>query len=452
MSESPARAPSKAHYARLPEKVMQRNRLMGIFEGGTARVIFSLTTGAFLVGFLKHMGADDTICGYILSIPILAAAIQFLAPIVLERLEFRLRIILLGNGLHRLLLSLMILIPFLPLPSAIKLWITAGIYLLSNLSVSFVTPAAANLYVSFVEPQNRGKYFGNRESWLLVFATVMNLVLGKALDLFRDAGNERGGFLVIYGTIFLLTLLNAWCFFQMREVPLGHSPEPMKIREVFTLPLKSRRFLRFFVLSVLWNLSFQFSAAFFGIYQVNELALTYTEINLYGMLSNVTYFLCAQWWGRIADRKGWSFTTRISFLFLGITCVMWFFIVKGSLLAPLMSMAMLLSGIAWSGLNVSMFNLQFDFMPEERRTVYIGFNSTVSGLLGYAASLAGAMLVGAASPFRTTLLGIPVGIKQLLFLASGLLICGCAFYIHLFMQQKQNGAHTPETKGSTPTT
>lgn len=450
MSEAPDRTTSRAHYARLPEKVMQQNRLMGIFEGGTARVIFSLTTGAFLVGFLKHMGADDTICGYILSIPILAAAIQFLAPIVLERLEFRLRIILLGNGLHRLLLSLMILIPFLPLPSAAKLWIAAGVYLLSNLSVSFVTPAAANLYVSFVEPQNRGRYFGNRESWLLVFATVMNLALGKVLDLFREAGNERGGFLVIYGTIFVLTLLNAWCFLQMREVPLGHSPEPMKIREVFTLPVKNRRFLRFFVLSVFWNLSFQFSAAFFGIYQVNELALSYTEINLYGMLSNVAYFVCAQWWGRIADRKGWSFTTRISFLFLGITCAMWFFIVKGPLLAPLMGLAMLLSGIAWSGLNVSLFNLQFDFMPEERRTVYIGFNSTVSGLLGYAASLAGAMLVGVASSYRLTFLGVPIGIKQLLFLVSGLLICGCALYIRVFMKQNPTGPHTMAKKGNTP--
>ncbi len=448
MSDISTRPPSAAHFVRLPEKVMQRNRLMGIFEGGTARVIFNLTTGAFMVGFLKHMGANDTICGYILSIPILAAAIQFLAPIVLERLEFRLRIILLGNGLHRLLLSLMILIPFLPLPSGAKLWIAAGAYLLSNLAVSFVTPAASNLYVSFVEPQNRGRYFGMRESWLLVFATAVNLVLGKVLDLFRDAGNERGGFLVIYGTVFVLTLLNAFCFLQMREVPLGHSPEVMHVREVFTLPLKSRRFMRFFVLSVFWNLSFQLSAAFYGIYQVNELALSYTEINLYGMLANVAYFVCASLWGRIADRRGWAFTSRVSFLFLGITCAMWFFFVRGPLLVALMCVAMLLSGIAWSGLNVSLFNLQFDFMPQEKRTVYIGFNSTVSGLIGYAASLVGAMLVGMASDRRITLLGMPVGIKQLLFLATGLLICGCALYIRLFMKQNPQASHSTSQKGS----
>ena len=171
---------------------------MGIFEGGTARVIFNLTSGAFLVGFLKHMGASDTVCGYILSIPVLAAAIQFLAPIVLERLEYRLRIITLGSTLHRILLTLLIAIPFLPLPSGVKLWMSAILYLFSHLSVSFVSPAVSNLYVSFVEPSNRGKYFGQRESWLLVFATIMSLLMGWILDMFRAAGNERGGFVAIY--------------------------------------------------------------------------------------------------------------------------------------------------------------------------------------------------------------------------------------------------------------
>ena len=419
----------------LPEKTMQRNRLMGIFEGGTARVIFNLTSGAFLVGFLKHMGASDTVCGYILSIPVLAAAIQFLAPIVLERLEYRLRIITLGSTLHRILLTLLIAIPFLPLPSGVKLWMSAILYLFSHLSVSFVSPAVSNLYVSFVEPSNRGKYFGQRESWLLVFATIMSLLMGWILDMFRAAGNERGGFVAIYITIFLLMLINTSAYLRMKEVPLAHSPEPMLLREVFTLPLKSPLFRRFFFLSILWNIGIQLSAAFYGVYQVNDLALTYTEINLYGMLSNVVYFSCAMLWGRVADKLGWSFASMVSFLFVGITSIIWFFIVRGPWMTPLLVLAMLTAGVAWSGINISLFNLQFDFMPDQKRTVYIGFNSTVSGLLGYAASTMGAMLVGVAAAFEGEFLGMTFGIKQLLFLLSGTMIVACAFYVKIFMKQ-----------------
>ena len=443
MSEpaAPSMSTQASQYARLPEKTMQRNRLMGIFEGGSARVIFNLTSGPFLVGFLKHLGASDTVCGYILAIPILAAAIQFLAPIVLERLEYRKRIIILGSELHRILLCLLIVIPFLPLPDSVRLWIAGGLYLVSNLAVSFVSPAVSNLYVSFVEPQNRGKYFGSRESYLLVFATVMNLAMGKVLDLFRDAGNERGGLVAIYATVFVLMLINTWSYLRMKEVPLGHNPDVMKIREVFTLPLKSPLFLRFFVLSILWNIGIQVSGAFYGVYQVNELAMNYTQINLYGMLSNIVYFSAAFVWGKLADKLGWAFTSMVSFLFIGFACLIWFFITKGPLMVPLLLLAMVLSGLAWSGINVSLFNLQFDFMPEEKRTVYIGFNSTVSGLLGYAASLVGSVLVGVAAGFQGSFFGLSFGIKQILFFSSGILIVFCALYVLLFMHP-----HTPKRK------
>ena len=64
-----------------------------------------------------------------------------------------------------------------------------------------------------------------------------------------------------------------------------------------------------------------------------------------------------------------------------------------------------------------------------------GFNSTVSGLLGYAASTMGAMLVGVAAAFEGEFLGMTFGIKQLLFLLSGTMIVACAFYVKIFMKQ-----------------
>jgi len=103
------------------EKDLERNRLLCITEGASARTIFNLTTGAFLVGLLKAMGADDTVCGYIVPLPVLAAGIQFLSPITLESLKFRKKIILAGSLIHRLLLSSLIIIPFLPLGTALKL-------------------------------------------------------------------------------------------------------------------------------------------------------------------------------------------------------------------------------------------------------------------------------------------------------------------------------------------
>ncbi|WP_252891291.1 hypothetical protein [Thermoclostridium stercorarium] len=65
----------------------ERSRLMAIIEGISARIIFGLTTGAFLTGYLKFLGADDDLCGLIAAIPGLASVIQFFSPMLLEKLS-----------------------------------------------------------------------------------------------------------------------------------------------------------------------------------------------------------------------------------------------------------------------------------------------------------------------------------------------------------------------------
>jgi hypothetical protein len=71
----------------------EKSRLMAIFEGISARIIFGFTTGAFLTGYLKYIGADDELCGQIASIPVLAGIIQFVSPLLLEKLNHRIPLV-----------------------------------------------------------------------------------------------------------------------------------------------------------------------------------------------------------------------------------------------------------------------------------------------------------------------------------------------------------------------
>ena len=120
------------------EKDLENNRLLGIIEGASAKTIFNLTSGAFLVGLLKTMGASDAFCGYILAIPVLAAGAQVFSPIVLESLESRKRIIVIGSMLHRLLLVSLIATPFLPVSPDTRLIIATIIFLISNVANSLL--------------------------------------------------------------------------------------------------------------------------------------------------------------------------------------------------------------------------------------------------------------------------------------------------------------------------
>lgn len=416
------------------EKDLERNRLLVILEGASARTIFNLTSGAFLVGLLKYMGASDAFCGYVISIPVFAAIIQVLSPMILESLKYRKTMIIIGAMIHRILLSMLIIVPFLPLPSGIKLFIAAIVLFISNLAISFVNPAISNMYVSFVPQNIRGRYFGTRESYILIAATLITLVLGKILDVFNDMGNEGTGYIIVYCFIFLLTIINFSFFALMKEVPLLHTTERIKLSEIFTLPLKNKKFIRYFIMLIIWNFAVQIASAYFGVYLKSDLSMSYTIITSLSFINAVIYILSARIWGRFADRNGWSKTTMITIGILSICHFTWFFASEGSpAVLFILILSHITSGMAWSGINVALFNLQFDFTPDEKRTVYIGFSAAISGLIGYISAIFGAQLVGLFGEKPVMILGASYDIKQVLFLASAILLAFCAAYIGVFM-------------------
>ncbi len=428
------------------EKDLEKNRLLGIIEGATARIIFNLTSGAFLVGLLKYMGASDTVCGYILAIPVLAAVIQFLSPIIFESLSYRKRIITIGSMIHKCLLSSLIAIPFLPIGITARLWAAGAVFFVSYVAISLVTPAVSIMYVSFVPQNIRGKYFGMRESYILLASTVITLILGKILDVLTEGGNEVAGYIVVYATIFLLTLTNLFSYFSMKEVPHVPSKERVKISEIFTLPFKDKRFITYFIMLIIWNISVQLSSAYFAVYLKSDLNMNYTTITVLSMINSVVYVLTARLWGKYADKKGWTSTCMITIAILGITHCIWFFITVGSPLALiLLTIAHIVSGVAWSGINIAIFNIQFDFTPDEKRTVYIGLSAATGGIVGYIAAMIGSQLVGLFGKNKIELFGSLFDIKQILFLASSVLLILCALYIGVFMRPEKNKEKTEVT-------
>lgn len=123
---------------------------------------------------------------------------------------------------------------------------------------------------------------------------------------------------------------------------------------------------------------------------------------------------------------------------LGVTHSIWSFCFEQStIIIPLLILCHFLGGIAWSGINVSLFNLQFDFTPDEKRTVYIGFSAAISGVLGFLSAMLGAQLVSKFGENKILFLGAQYNIKQILFLCSGILLLVCSIYIFSFMRKSK---------------
>ena len=89
----------------------------------------------------------------------------------------------------------------------------------------------------------------------------------------------------------------------------------------------------------------------------------------------------------------------------------------------------ILGGISWAGIGISLYNIPYEYTPEDGRTVYLGFNAALSGLIGFISSMLASDMVGRMSDYNGIFLGLSITQFQLIFLISGQLTLVTAAYI-----------------------
>jgi MFS family permease len=420
--------------APLTEKDYKVSRNLYIAEGTAARLIFNFTSGAFLAGFASYLGANDQFNGIIGAVPAIAGTIQIFSPMVSEKLEKQKLLVAVFCLLHRLLLGLMVFIPLLVQDTASRLALIVVFYFVSYTLGSFVSPAASGWIIDLTPEPIRGKYFGMRDFLILPVVTVLTIVLGRVMDIYKLKGSEYSGFLWVFGLVLVLALINFLLLSSIKEPPVKKSDVSLDIKSILTLPLKDKKFRRIIVLFILWNVGFQVGGPFFSVYMVTGLKLDYTYIMAVGIVSSLANLAVVRFWGRLADRKSWIYTTKVSIGLLAICHFMWFFM-NARTVYILLPALYVLSGISWAGINISVFNIQFIFAPENGRTVYLGFNSALGGLVGFLSALVGSALLGIFENFNVKVFGLTAGNMQLIFAVSGLLLGLCTAYIHYFIKK-----------------
>lgn len=416
------------------ERDYANGRNMSIFEGCTARSIYNLTSGAFLAGYASFLGADDAFNGIIGAIPVLAGVVQLFSPIYFEKLEKRKLQVMILNFLHRFILGLMVFIPLIAFDRMPRLLLLSTIYFIAYLAVSFASPAASGLLIDLTPENIRGRYFGSRESYLIAVGTIFALVLGRVMDAFKAGGNEYGGFVVMFSVILLLSFANLFFWSRIKEPPIKRNKKMFRVKQIITIPLKSAGFKKIITFFVLYNIGLQVGGPFFSVYMVTGLKLDYTYIMLMSMLSTIMNVILVRVWGKFADSKSWDFVLKYSIMLLGITHFTWLFVNHSTafLLVPVLH---IVGGVAWAGIGISTFNIQFIYSPEEGRTVYIGFNAALGGLMGFMGTLAGSVLLVIFEGQGLHISSFKLGGMQMLFSISGILLILSAVYAHFFIKQ-----------------
>lgn len=408
---------------------LYRNRVKFTLEGCLGTSIFNLTTGAFLAGFASKLGASDRLNGLLAVIPMIASMIQFISPLILEKIKNRKLIINLFMALHKVLLGTVVFVPLIFRNESLRLMFVFIFIFASFSCVNLIWPGFTSWMTSSVPANLRGKYFGIKDSYALACTTIFSLVMGFILDSFKKPGEaypEYKGFLVVYILSLVLTLLNIIILTKIKEIPVELSEQKVKLSDFILKPLKNRVFIKVIIFSMLWNAGQSIGIPFLAVYQVKHLQLEYKYIMMLTLLTNCVWIIAVRMWGKFADKYTWVHSAIYSIMALAAANFVWGFIVVKTLF--LLPIAFILAGIGWGGINISLFNMPFMFAPEENKTIYLGVNAALGGIMGLFATLLGGEIVSRLDGRLINIGVISISNIQVVLLISALILMTSVLY------------------------
>ena len=167
---------------------------------------------------------------------------------------------------------------------------------------------------------------------------------------------------------------------------------------------------RFTVFIAVMYFSIMLAGAFFSVYMLRDLKLSYLTFTLVNCSSTVSTIVCLRFWGRRADRAGNLKILRITGCLLPVVPVLWL----ASTNPIYLVCANAFSGFVWAGFDLSCGNFLFDASDPQTRTKQIAlFNCIINVAVGL-----GSLTGGFIAPHLPSLLGYQL---RTLFTLSGVL-------------------------------
>ncbi|MDD4327707.1 MAG: MFS transporter [Eubacteriales bacterium] len=409
------------------EQRVHQGRRNFVIDNISAYVIVTICAGSYLAGLLQYAGVPDELNGLILAIPVLAGAFQIAGALVSQKLNSQKTFVVSGIAIQRFCLSVIFFYPLIFGPGLLASVMMVLTYAIGFLAGTTVGPSAGNWLVSLVPSGQRAKYFSYREKLSLLFVAAATVVASQFLDRFRAADMIVIGFASIGAFLMIFTVVDVIHVSRIYEPHSGIEKRRASLSDIAE-PLKDATFRKVIVVLVLWQASVQLAVPFLGLYFIDNIGISYSMIGIVALIITVERALIVEIWGKLAERSTWENVLKLAILIFASSQFMLFFLNRNNFIwfYPL---TQVVSGIAWSVLNIGFFNFQYQFIKPSRSTVYIGVCGAISGIAGFVSALAGSGIlnaVGSGGIGRFDVSG-----HRILLLVSSFISIALFLYMHL---------------------
>jgi MFS family permease len=370
---------------------------------------------AVFTGFALHLGADESFIALFTSMAYFLAFTQLFSSLYTTRLRQPKRFIL-GAGFTEILLrGAPLLVPFV-LAAHLQLSALTVLVALSLLCGYSISPLYSTWVANTVPEHIRARFTSRQTIVSTMAALVSGFLLGQFVDFFP--ADEKG-------TAFTWVMAGCTLFGLAGYMALGRAPYPPKSptsvpapkpRDLLK-PFGNRRFLVAVLFFGLWTFAIGIGGPLYSVFMLERLGISYTSISIFNGLFMLTSIAGYRIWAVLADRFGSKPVLQILLVPACFIPFIWIFNRPDAYL--LVPIALIVSGLVFSGIGVSITPMLYGLLPEgEERPIYLASWSATVNLLGAMGPLAGSFLVGALEGVRFELMGFPIENLQIIFIIS----------------------------------
>lgn len=383
------------------DKYKRYNKVQRLFilDGVSINASVVLTSGIFLSGYVVLLGGSDFLTALLNNSMAWASMASIFCSLVFERMRKRKKVIVTLHFLARMLVCSIIFLPLILKNNNITLPILACMVIAGNILWSFFSIGSVVWMMDAVPQETRKDFIYDRMFWLRISFTITTIVMGFILDAFNKTYT---GFFIVFVTSLVFSVTDTVILMNIEE---GESQvnidRKINFKNIFE-PWGNKEYRKFLIFVFLFYVIIFSSVSYNPLYLIKYMNFDYKFISTITVISYIFMIVSTSYWKKAEWKRGIKYVLRMGALFIILEVLVYAFLTRRTYF--LLYIAPVLSGIGNSGFNIAILNYRYDLMPENNKTIYEAWFTTIYGL--------GSMLAPIIGDYMIT--NIPL-IKNILF-------------------------------------
>jgi len=396
----------KEIYSTKEEKA--KGRLITLGSSLAASFYNVFITGIFYTGFLTMYGIDITGAGIISFIPYIGGLFSLFSPFILERIKKR-KLILLLSKIYFYFMYIVAtnLMPLFVTDTSQRLTWFIVILFLAYSVYSIFSPGFTPWFYKFYPEDNekRTKFLVLNQIFSTIMSSFILFFSGIITDAVQGSAFQEQLILGLRYAAFVMVLLDVIMQACAKEYPYPHTSLP-KIKEIFTLSFKYKKFLYCMLLMFAWNFIANLNNGTWTYHLLNHFDFSYTLMNTISLCYTFILLFTQGFWKKILRNHGWVKTFGISVLLFAPTEIPMFLMTKDTtwMWVP----TALIQNIISVGINFAYANIFYMNLPEDKATVHTVFNAMGCNLFALLGMMTGTYISSISGDTLMNFFGLPV--------------------------------------------